>query len=417
MRVWLVASLLALPLVSPVWGQTQTSGTVLLEPDKGQNPPNDVLEENESVDIAVSIASESQIDGAFVDATVVGTTTVILGCDDSSCSNVELAALTFDSCTPEPGVTCAPDPGNANHILIAPPPGGLTATTAGTLFATITAHATPGEQVRNPPSGLFYIFGETTPGGLSTTAATGEASGNAELYYPGVCGDGVLDPGLGEQCDDGNTTSGDGCEADCQFPSCRITAGGLTTTGDTNPSSNASIGKAQFAGQVGASCGCIGCIDEVGHIQGFWTHSRRTKKGSLLAKRYNSLACGCDGVINGGTCPEPGHSNTACFTGIGSYSANSGRRGSTTVAFRVDAIDRGEPGRQDTYRMRIWVPQVGETAAGLADAACCRNAAPTIRTPDVDDGGSLLAGNVKVHPQTASKTDAPCPAPEESCPQ
>ena len=31
----------------------------------------------------------------------------------------------------------------------------------------------------------------------------------------GVCGDGALDPG--EECDDGNTTSGDGCDASCQL--------------------------------------------------------------------------------------------------------------------------------------------------------------------------------------------------------
>ncbi|MBX3276034.1 MAG: DUF4215 domain-containing protein [Sandaracinaceae bacterium] len=31
-----------------------------------------------------------------------------------------------------------------------------------------------------------------------------------------VCGDGYVD--VAEQCDDGNTTSGDGCEADCTFP-------------------------------------------------------------------------------------------------------------------------------------------------------------------------------------------------------
>jgi cysteine-rich repeat protein len=31
------------------------------------------------------------------------------------------------------------------------------------------------------------------------------------------CGDGFTDPGLGEQCDDGNTISGDGCSATCQL--------------------------------------------------------------------------------------------------------------------------------------------------------------------------------------------------------
>jgi hypothetical protein len=50
--------------------------------------------------------SEHQPDlaGVFVDATVVKTTTIILGCTSagttSSCSGAELATLTFDSCRP-----------------------------------------------------------------------------------------------------------------------------------------------------------------------------------------------------------------------------------------------------------------------------------------------------------------------------
>jgi cysteine-rich repeat protein len=31
-----------------------------------------------------------------------------------------------------------------------------------------------------------------------------------------ACGDGVLDPGTGEQCDDGNTVDSDGCDSDCK---------------------------------------------------------------------------------------------------------------------------------------------------------------------------------------------------------
>ena len=33
----------------------------------------------------------------------------------------------------------------------------------------------------------------------------------------GRCGDGVVQTDLGEQCDDGNTTAGDGCDGDCRF--------------------------------------------------------------------------------------------------------------------------------------------------------------------------------------------------------
>jgi len=35
-----------------------------------------------------------------------------------------------------------------------------------------------------------------------------------------ICGDGNLDPDLGETCDDGNTVGGDGCSSDCQLETC-----------------------------------------------------------------------------------------------------------------------------------------------------------------------------------------------------
>ncbi len=60
----------------------------------------------------------------------------------------------------------------------------------------------------------------------------------AAPYLASVCGDGVLD--LAEQCDDGNQTSGDGCDANCTPTGCGngiVTAGeacddGNTTGGD-----------------------------------------------------------------------------------------------------------------------------------------------------------------------------------------
>lgn len=39
--------------------------------------------------------------------------------------------------------------------------------------------------------------------------------GNFPVQTPAACGDGTLDTEFGEQCDDGNTTSGDGCSAEC----------------------------------------------------------------------------------------------------------------------------------------------------------------------------------------------------------
>ena len=61
----------------------------------------------------------------------------------------------------------------------------------------------------NLPVGTYYI-------GVSSSDGTSTQSNyvvKIHVAAPG-CGDGVLQPG--EQCDDGNTTSGDGCSATCQ---------------------------------------------------------------------------------------------------------------------------------------------------------------------------------------------------------
>ncbi len=46
-------------------------------------------------------------------------------------------------------------------------------------------------------------------------------------YLPGTCGNGILDPG--EECDDGNTVSGDGCDATCSVTRC---GNAVTTAGE-----------------------------------------------------------------------------------------------------------------------------------------------------------------------------------------
>jgi cysteine-rich repeat protein len=246
------------------------------------------------------------------------------------------------------------------------------------------------------------------------------------------CGDGVLD--ASEECDDGNNTAGDGCSAECtnelQPIGCRITAGGVARDGGVDLNDFADITKATFGGQVGAPCGCNNdCFDTFDHIQGNWQHSRKGRKGSFLAKDYNSLVCGCDGEFNGVLCnpdggpggpePRPAPANMACFSGIGSLNNTSGRR-TTRVAFRVEVEDRSEPGvgkslPDDVYRIRIWIPEQGETVDGLAATACCTHANPAGRAPNIDDGGSLVHGNIQIHPQLPNTLDGTCPVPTGTC--
>ena len=267
-----------------------------------------------------------------------------------------------------------------------------------------------------------------------------------------VCTDDTCDPVDGcvntdnsDRCDDGDTCTDDSCDpeegcinepngnTECSLP-CRITGGGIVfeDTGNggepearTDPNLLAEIQRATFGGQVGAPFGIVGCHDDFDQIQGQWTHLRHKRRGSFHASDYNSLVCGCDsgdgagfGGLDGTLCnpgddetgpePRPAPANIACFTGVGNYARNGGRR-TVQVAFRVEVEDRGEPGAgrnagnlEDVYRIRIWIPTNQEDVNDLAAAACCTIPNPDIRTPDVTDGGNLIHGNLQIHPATGN---------------
>ena len=52
--------------------------------------------------------------------------------------------------------------------------------------------------------------------GGSTNLSVGVDKYVEGFFFGGVCGDGIIDSGIGEQCDDGNTDGGDGCSSTCQ---------------------------------------------------------------------------------------------------------------------------------------------------------------------------------------------------------
>ncbi len=67
------------------------------------------------------------------------------------------------------------------------------------------------------------------------------------FFFGGICGDGVVDTGLGEQCDDGNTVDGDGCSSTCQIeeaeePTEPSDGGG----GAVTPSANLKVEPTEF---------------------------------------------------------------------------------------------------------------------------------------------------------------------------
>ncbi|HXK19082.1 MAG TPA: DUF4215 domain-containing protein, partial [Polyangiaceae bacterium] len=53
-------------------------------------------------------------------------------------------------------------------------------------------------------------------GGTGGSSSGGNAGSAGSAVDNSGCGDGVLQPVLGEKCDDGNSDAGDGCSADCK---------------------------------------------------------------------------------------------------------------------------------------------------------------------------------------------------------
>jgi len=209
-------------------------------------------------------------------------------------------------------------------------------------------------------------------------------------------------------------------------------------------------------------------------IRGEWEHVRHIRprlRGNFHASRFDSLQCGCLGCLdesgrdsctldttNPGagdlTCPEglvsedglcfatvdgankkenrvcgpeprKAPANKICFSGVGDYTFSNGKRDRASVVFRVDIIDRSEPGGgfpggsvdpPDRYRMRIWFlcnptdptdcldPRTEGVA--LREAVACGDPlteAISAPLPNIDDGGDLDRGNHQLHPPTGAE--------------
>jgi cysteine-rich repeat protein len=116
----------------------------------------------------------------------------------------------------------SPDSGTVN--------GGTSVTITGANFidvASVSFGDTPAGFSVNDESSITAVSppGEDpdtvdiTVVNLGGTSARSAADRFTYIATP-TCGDGTIDPG--EQCDDGNTISGDGCSAQCQIESCFI---------------------------------------------------------------------------------------------------------------------------------------------------------------------------------------------------
>ena len=63
------------------------------------------------------------------------------------------------------------------------------------------------------------VAGEICDDTTDSPHCNGPAAGAGKACHPNVCGDGYWN-GMGEECDDGNTVNGDGCNAQCKLENC-----------------------------------------------------------------------------------------------------------------------------------------------------------------------------------------------------
>src|SRR5262249_41538837 len=191
--------------------------------------------------------------------------------------------MSFVSCTPQTGVNCfwcgmastactnAGFAGDTNIVVLTFGGGKPLAAGSSTDLATIVSMAAPGQQGAN----LFDSQGNYVCGSLATRSetrsndvviagnVTGGATGSAPLFYPAFCGDGVVEPTLGETCDPTaplNTWSppapaGSTCRADCTW-----CGDGTVQSGSVCTSLNTKF-RTCSAGKVGQACLAAGDCD------------------------------------------------------------------------------------------------------------------------------------------------------------
>jgi len=154
---------------------------------------------------------------------------LVTGCPDES----EPCTVGAEGCSCTAGGGCDPGLSCLSNLCVAP--GGSDATndgvssdSSGTVDAApdTARDGTADGDAAAPDQGPSVDAATDTPAGSDATTAdvtidapvAGDATSDAtaDTAAPPNCGDSNVDLDQGEQCDDGNTTDGDGCDSDCQ---------------------------------------------------------------------------------------------------------------------------------------------------------------------------------------------------------
>ena len=85
------------------------------------------------------------------------------------------------------------------------------------------------------------VCDDGTNNGQYSSSTTGRSCLPSCSGYGAYCGDGILQPAFGEQCDDSNNTSGDGCSATCQIESTAPSPGAGAPPSSAGPYPNGTL--------------------------------------------------------------------------------------------------------------------------------------------------------------------------------
>ena len=235
--------ILALAILVPARAQAQTaSGSV------GPLPSDSSLVAGQIIDVTVRVTNTSvgPTPFPFIPATLTGTTTVILASANGNfTAPIELPGTllylpqaTASTCLSNivEVSSCAAQGGNSNRVDITLSTGVVIGANSFVDIATIKVQAvTPILPTPLNPTGLFHMPASTGPTDLDAAGAKGAAAGDTLLTFPAVCGDGIVQPALGETCDPADPNAPPNCRAAGTTDECTFCGDAIqqSTSGET----------------------------------------------------------------------------------------------------------------------------------------------------------------------------------------
>ena len=186
---------------------------------------------------------------------------------------------------------------------------------------------------------------------------------------PGVCGDGVVESGLGETCDDGNTTSGDGCSATCQAEGCADGTREGNLTAAVSPNIAECTGN--WTGWVGGSNAATLCSTGF-HVCTYTAADVALMRSIPYATEANGAGCwAINAATNqgGNGCGQCRNQEDDLMAGMGGQCLTVNPNGSASCTGAASNINVGNNNNNNRYCNR----DAQHPMAWITGVLCCKN--------------------------------------------